>query len=372
MTPIGTAATGLHRARGAGAGVVRLHAVRIVDATGAPGAQSAASTVNVIAPLPSITTIAGPVPLDNAVFDTTPTVGGTLGAGVAHGRRGAPVPAGVTGRTTATFGTGTCPSVNIGGSASSALWSAITDANIGTGQRRYVARVENGTAYGNTSGEYRLNVVTAPTATISNATTSVMPNTTVNPQNGNPAASPNGNGIANGGLTNDNSPRVQIQFSGAFSTGVALRVKRNGGTVAVTSSRTCGLICVIVDLPSPFALGKNQGGTLAAGTPSGAGLPSGGWSFTAMAVDAAGNEGTASAGYGFSFGYHDCDFARADATYRAYNANNPHGDWANLNCSTCHTATSLAAPTPAGTLIRVPAGLSVPTAPAPSYWCRRP
>ncbi|MFO1267058.1 MAG: hypothetical protein U1F67_09975 [Rubrivivax sp.] len=346
--------------------------MRIVDATGAPGAQSAASTVNVIAPLPSIATIARPVPLDNAVFDTTPTVGGTLGA---------VLPTGAVVRLYRPASTGACTTAGVRHrhlpvgehrrQRQPALWS-ITDANIGTGQRRYVARVENGTAYGSTSGEYRLNVVTAPTATISNATTSVMPNTTVNPQNGNPAASPNGNGIANSGLTNDNSPRVQIQFSGAFSTGVALRVKRNGGTVAVTSSNDCGLNCFIVDLPSPFALGKNQGGTLAAGTPSGAGLPSGGWSFTAMAVDAAGNEGTASAGYGFSFGYHDCDFARADATYRAYNANNPHGDWANLNCSTCHTATSLAAPTPAGTLIRVPAGLSVPTAPAPSYWCRRP
>ncbi|MBL8289456.1 MAG: hypothetical protein JNL85_15860 [Rubrivivax sp.] len=342
------------------------YAVRIADATGAPGTQSTASTVNVIAPLPSVVTITGPVPLDNAVFDTTPTVSGTLGAVLPAGasvRLYRPTSLGAC--TPATFGTGTCPSVNAGGSAGSTLWS-VTDANIGTGQRRYVARVENGTAYGNTSGEYRLNVVTAPTATISNATTSVMPNTTV------AGASPNGNGIANGGLTNDNSPRVQIQFSGAFGTGVALRVKRNGSTVAVASSGSCGSNCFLVDLPSPFALVNNEGGTLAAGTPSGAGLPSAGWSFTAMAVDAAGNEGAASAGYGFSFGYIDCDFARADATYRAYNANNPHAAWAGLNCSSCHTATSLTAPTPAGTLIRVPAGITVPTAPAPSYWCRRP
>ena len=66
------------------------------------------------------------------------------------------------------------------------------------------------------------------------------------------------------------------------------------------------------------------------------------------------------------------DFARADATYRAYNSNIAHPAWAGLTCSSCHTASSATAPTPAGTMVAVPANISFPTAPATSYWCRRP
>jgi hypothetical protein len=355
------------------------YAVRILDAAGVPGTPSAAVTVNVIAPLPSVAAISGPVPLDNAVFDTTPTISGSLGAALPAGasvRLYRPTSAGAC--TPAAFGTAACPLVGSGGNAGFTPWS-VTD-SIGTGLRRYVARVENGTAYGSTSVEYRLSVAAAPTATVSSATTSVMPNTVVNAQNGNPAANPNGNGIANGGLTNDESPRVQVQFAAALGSGVTLRVRRNGvnvtGSIAIVGS--CGSNCFVVDLPSPVSLINNEGGALEAGTPSAAGLPSGPWSFTAMAVDAAGNEGTASASYSFSFGYLDCDFARADATHRsAYlqvtGTSVAHSAWAGLNCTSCHQTTNAAAVTPAGTLVRVPAGIvGVPAVRTPSYWCRRP
>ena len=349
------------------------YVVRILDAAGVPGAQSTAATVNVLAPLPSIATIGGPVPQDNAVFDTTPTIGGSLGAALPAGasvRLYRPTSAGAC--STATFGTATCPLVGSSGSAGFTPWS-LTD-SVGTGLRRYVARVENGTAYGSTSGEYRLTVATAPTATVSSATTSVMPNTFVT------GANPNGNGIANGGLTNDQSPRVLVQFSGALGTGVTLRIRRNGSNVTASATvvGSCGSNCFTVDLPSPVSLINNEGGTLEGGTPSAAGLPSGPWSFTAMAVDAAGNEGAASAGYSFSFGYIDCDFARADATHRsAYlqvtGTSVAHSAWTGLNCTSCHLTTNASAVTPAGTLVRVPAGIvGTPPVRTPSYWCRRP
>lgn len=243
------------------------------------------------------------------------------------------------------------------------------------GTRSYSARSIAGPMLGSTSFGYSLVIDTvAPAQGYSSlsATTSVMPNTTVNAQNGNPAASPNGTGVASGALTNDNSPTLRIQLNAALASGETLRIRRDGVTViSSTLGSSCGTNCYLVDLPSPVFLTNNEFGNPVSSTvPSNAGLPTS-RGFTVNVVDGAGFEGPTSATYTVQFGYHLCDFSRADATHRLFNSNVAHSSWTGANCSGCHTSSSTATPTPSGTLVRVPAGISV-SPPSPSYWCRRP
>ncbi len=344
------------------------YALRTLDAAGSPSTLTTAVTVNVIAPLPAASTIQVTGAAGGFVNTATPTVTGTLSA---------VLPAGATVRiyratganTCATIGSAACPAVGNAGTAGSSAWNFV-DANVGQGDRHYRARVENGTAYGTTSSDIAVTVDSiAPAQTFAalSATTSVMPNTTV------AGANPSGNAIANGGRTNDTSPTLRIPLNSALGSGETLRIKRNGATViGSTLGTSCGTNCYLVNLPAPVTLTNNAGGSLSLTPPSTVGLPTAAQAYTVVVVDPAGNEGAPSAAFNISFGYFDCDFARADATYRAYNSNIAHPAWAGLTCSSCHTASSATAPTPAGTMVAVPANISFPTAPATSYWCRRP
>jgi hypothetical protein len=345
------------------------YALRTLDGAAVGSTQTAPVTVNVIAALPSVATIGGPVANDGWVASTAPTISGTLGAVLPSGAS-VRVYRAFGANLCTTLGSAACPLVGTVGTVGFAAW-AFTDSNATQGQRRYRVRVENGAAYGATSAEYRLNVDTvAPTQTFGTltATTSVMPNTTVT------GAVPNGNGIASGGRTNDNSPTLRIPLNSALGSGETLRIKRNGVTViSSTLGTSCGSNCFLVDLPSTETLTNNEGGVaLSLTAPSTAGLPTAARAYTVVVVDLAGNESAASAAFNISFGYHDCDLARANATYGAYNGGAAHPAWTGLTCSSCHTASSATAPTPAGTMVAVPAGISFPTAPTTSYWCRRP
>jgi hypothetical protein len=361
------------------------YAMRTLDAAGNASAATTAVTVNVIAPLPSVLSIGGPVANDGFVADATPTVSGTLTAVLPSGAS-VRVYRATGANLCTTIGSAACPLVGTVGTVGSTLWS-FTDANAGQGQRRYRVRVENGTAYGSTSTEYRLTVDTvAPTQTFQSiaAITSVMPNTIVNAQNGNPAANPNGSGIADGARTNDNTPTLRVVLAlanGDLGSGESLRVRQGASIVVPTSITSCGTRCYDLVLPSQATITNNAGGGAVSTAVDTAGLPTASRTFTVEVLDVAGNVSAAAITHAMSFGYLDCDFARADATHRSatteagapFTPNTPHPTWTDATCSNCHTATSAAGPTPVGTLVRVPAGITgTPAVRTPSYWCRRP
>jgi hypothetical protein len=224
----------------------------------------------------------------------------------------------------------------------------------------YTARVENGSAYSATSSGVTVTIdTTAPSQTVAvlSASSSVMPNTAVTG-----AVPPNGT-ISNGGTTNDNSPRLNVQLSAALGAGESLRIKRSGINVTYTSIGSCGANCFIIDVPSPVTLTNNEGGgavintipTATSGTSA---------AYTAVVVDALSREGAVSAAFNITFNYFGCDLTRANVTYAAANSGVNHPSWTNLNCSSCHTSSTTSAPTPSGALVRVP--------PSGTYWCRRP
>lgn len=357
------------------------YALRTVDGAGTPSAQTTAVTVNILS-LPGGGAVAGPVATDGFVSDATPTVTGTL-AGTLPAGAVVRVYRALGANLCTTLGSAACPTVGTAGTAGSAAWS-FTDANAGQGQRRYRVRVENGTALGTPSTEYRLNVDTiVPTQVFQSiaANSSVMPNTTVNAQNGNPAASPNGTGIANNARTNDNTPTLRVVLAAAggdLVAGEVLRITQAGNVVTPTSITSCGSRCYDLVLPSQASITNNAAGGAVASTPVTASLPTALRTYIVAVIDQAGNQSASTASHAMSFGYLDCDFSRADATHRStylqlFGTSTAHSAWAGANCSVCHTATSATAPTPAGTLVRVPAGITgMPAVQTPSYWCRRP
>ena len=328
------------------------YTARVLDAAGNRGPNSV-QTVTVIAALPAVSSInvaysaglAAPrangtvVGNGGSIADTTPTVQGTIAFSLAGGASVTVFRGGTAVGTASTTGTN---------------WT-FTDANVGQGSRTYTARVQNGTAYGSTSSSYTVIVDTvAPTLTFSAITgsSSVMPNTTVSG-----ATTPPNGSISSGGTTNDASPALRVQLSGALGSDT-LVIRRNGTIVSAVSTVSCGTNCFSISVPAPVSLPAPLS------TPNTTTVPTAtqGYSFTVM--DAAGNEGTASTTFNVVFNYFACDLVRANATHNAVNGIN-HSSWTNLNCSGCHSTTNAAAPTPAGTLVAVP--LTTPT-----YWCRRP
>ena len=329
------------------------YTVRVLDAAGNRGANRSLG-VTVIAALPSVNAIAvaysaglaspradGTVVGSGGVMaDTTPTVQGSLSANLPVGASVAIYRAG----TTASIGTAT---------TTLSSWSFV-DANIGQGARTYTARVQNGTAYGNTSSSYTVTVDTvAPAQTFSpiTATSSVMPNTSVT------GANPTGNTISSGGTSNDSLPTFRVQLSSALGSGESLRIRRNGTEISAVSTSSCGANCFLVNALAPITLTSPP--TAATGS-----VPTATQGYTFSVVDAAGNEGTATSAFNIVFNYFSCDLVRANATYLAANGVN-HPAWTGLTCSSCHSASSATSPTPSGTMIAVPAS-------APTYWCRRP
>jgi hypothetical protein len=330
------------------------YTVRVLDAAGNRGANRTLG-VTVIAALPSVTSInvaysaglASPrtngtvVGNFGSIADTTPTVQGSLSANLPVGASVAVYRAG----TTASIGTATTTLTS---------WSFV-DANVGQGTRAYTARVENGTAYGSTSTSYTVTVDTvAPAQTFSaiTATSSVMPNTTVTG-----ATNPNGNTISSGGTSNDASPTLRVQLSGALGSGEFLRIRRNGSEISAISSVSCGSNCFLITVAAPISIPAPP----SAATGS---VPTATQGYTFAVVDAAENEGTATPAFNIVFNYFACDLVRANATRQALEGLN-HVTWTGATCSGCHSASSATSPTPAGTMVAVPSS-------SPPYWCRRP
>ena len=330
------------------------YTARVLDLANNRGADRSLG-VTVIAALPSVTSIAvaysaglaspranGTVVGNGGVIaDTTPTVQGTLSANIPVGALVAIYRAG----TTASIGTAT---------TTLASWTFV-DANVGQGSRTYTARVENGTAYGSTSSSYSVTVDTvAPAQTFSaiTGTSSVMPNTTVAG-----ATNPSNNTISSGGTSNDPSPTLRVQLSGALGSGEFLRIRRNGTEISAISSVSCGSNCFSITVAAPISIPAPP----SAATGS---VPTATQGYTFTVVDAAENEGSATPAFNIVFNYFGCDIVRANATYLAANGVN-HPAWAGLTCSGCHSASSATSPTPSGTMVAVPAT-------TPTYWCRRP
>ncbi len=332
------------------AGNTYTYTLRVRDAAGNLG-PNAQQSVTVLAALPGVNSISVSGAQNGFVASTTPNVLGSITAGV-------PVGASVRVYRDGVF-IGTASVVN------TTFFNLTDPTNLGQTQRTYTARVENGTAYGSTVSGVTVTVDTVAPATsvnITTATSSVMPNTTVT------GATPPSSAIADGGRSNDNSPRLRVQLGGATGSDV-LRVRRGGAIVSFTNAGSCGTNCFLLDVPSPVSLLNNEGGGTIANTPTpGSNPTTTNASFTVTLVDLAGNESTTSAAntYAVAFGYFDCDITRANATYNAVNGvTSGHPSWTGLTCSSCHTASSTASPTPSGTTVRV--ALSSPT-----YWCRRP
>jgi hypothetical protein len=325
------------------------YTVRVRDAAGNLGTASNVS-VNVIAALP---TISGSLSVTGAsggfVGTSTPTVTGFVSSLLP----GTPPPGG----NVRIFRNG----VSAGTATVTGTSFTFTDSARAQGSTvTYTARVENGSAYSATSSGVAVTIdTTAPsqTASVLSASSSVMPNTTVTG-----AVPPNAT-ISNGGTTNDNSPRLNVQLSAALGVGESLRIKRSGINVTYTSIGSCGTNCFIIDVPSPVTLTNNEGGGAVTNTiPAATSGTSA--AYTAVVVDALSREGTVSAAFSMTFNYFGCDLTRANVTYAAANGGVNHPSWTNLNCSSCHQSSTTSAPTPSGALVRVP--------PSGTYWCRRP
>ena len=336
------------------------YTVRVLDPADNRGASASAS-VTVIAALPSVPTIevaysaglAAPradgtaVSNGGSIADTSPTVRGTLSASLPAGASIRVYRAGAT----ATIGTAT---------PSGTTWSFV-DAGITTqGGRTFTVRVENGTAYGSTSGSYSVTVDTVvPTQTLS----ITVGESYVAPNTPRPSASvelPVNFTIPASGQTNEPSPGLRVQLSAPLGSGESLLILRDGVQVSLLGgpSNDCGTNCYRVRVASGFSIPDHTG------TPNPSN-PIGSATYTARVQDAAGNF-AASAGFSITFNYFTCDIARANATYVAANPGFNHPAWAGLRCAGCHAATNTAAgATPAGTLVTVPDT-------TPSYWCRRP
>ena len=333
------------------------YTVRVRDLAGNRGVNSSLS-VTVIAPLPSVSTIqvaysaglAAPrangtvVASGGSIADTTPTVQGTIATSLASGASVTVYRGGSAVGTATTTGTS---------------WTFV-DANIGQGTRTYTARVENGAAYGSASSSYTVIVDTvapAQTVGILNGQSFVMPNTQ------RPAGStalPVNFTIPAGGQTNDPNPVLVVQLAAPLGSDI-LVILRNG----VEISRNTGLVsdtctnCYRVFAASGFSI------PAPATTPNTSSHPIGSATYTAHIEDAAGNL-VASSGFSVTFAYFDCDIARANATYGAFNNGAAHPAWSGSRCAGCHGATNTAVgATPAGTLVAVPRTTA-------TYWCRRP
>ncbi len=139
-----------------------------------------------------------------------------------------------------------------------------------------------------------------------------------------------------------------------------IEVYRGAGT------SSCGTNCYRMTISSGLSI------PAPATAPNTSGNPIDTRVFVARVEDAAGNA-VQSANFSIVFGYHTCDFGRADATYKAVNgAATAHTAWtATLSCDGCHAGVRTSAGglqpgiTSSGSLVPVPST-------TPTYWCRRP
>jgi hypothetical protein len=358
------------------------YAARTVDSAGNAGATGAAISVNVLAPMPTTSIrveysagLAAPrangtvVPSGDPIADTTPTVAGTASAAL---------PAGASVRVYRALGPSTCTSTTLGSGACTFMGTATfstatawsindTDATAGQGTRRYMARVENGSAYSAATSLYSVVVDTvAPAVTpmsIARARSSVMPGIATRASGD---QFPLNDIVPNGQRTNDATPNLEVQLAAALGSNEIVILRDGVEVYRGAGTSSCGTNCYRMtvssglSIPAPATLPNTTANPIDTRT------------FVARVEDAAGNF-VASANFSIAFGYHNCDFQRADATHKAIvGPATSHGTWTStLACNDCHvgvrtsTGAAQTGATSVGSLVPVPST-------TPTYWCRRP
>ncbi len=351
------------------------YSAQVIDSAGNAGAigQSRAVTVNTTVPLPgvgvAITTVNGvafggaaSVPVNN---DSTPTLAGTIERALSGNE--------VVRVYQNSEAVGTA-------SASGTSWT-FTSVAVPDGTHSFNARVElSATVFGATLNKVSIPIDTAPptqkvtlTATSNEkpflAVTGFLPTSPGQPPNPVPATKPPGPNIANGAITNDTRPTIQVVLSPGLASGERLEITRNTpSTVANFFPRTftaagnnCGANCfsfedtsnnVSIALPAT----GNSNGAPGIVAPNGTSV-----TYSARVIDVANNPGTPTT-LTFSFGYFECDQGRALA--RVNTIRHAHVLWPdNVDvCAACHTGGV------SGRFVAVPP----PTSKEPRYWCTVP
>ncbi|MFT3914154.1 MAG: hypothetical protein QM704_08545 [Anaeromyxobacteraceae bacterium] len=337
------------------------HTVNLILATSLPNATitSAAVSGTGSPTRPNGTVVAS----GGAIPDTTPTLTVTLAAALPAGYQVEVL------RDGAQAGTplSTCASP-----------CTFTDSGATQGLHAYTVHTLAGPIAGTASGTYSLTVDTvAPAQTITlNQVRSDFAPTTAPAGATNPAS----NLIANGGNTDDATPIFRFTLSGALGAGESISLRRGTTPLVVTPSNVCGANCYEASLDTGLTVVDTTSTALPAYNPASPALqPVSGSpvSFNIRVVDAAGNEGTATAAFTVNVGYFRCDQARADAAYLAVNGiNHSTISFAGntlASCIGCHAQPTapghpVGGATPAGFFVAVPA---TPSA-VERYWCGRP
>ena len=326
--------------------------LQVRDAAGNVSVSQPSQTVTILAALPTISNI-------EVAYSAGLTAPRTNGTVVASGGSIADTTPTVQGTISAALPTGASVRIYRGGIAIRALtpvstaWS-FDDDDIGQGTRTYTARVENGTAYGSTSGGYTVTVDTvAPAAPLSitlrandrpfeNVSTTISG--TVN--------------ISSGATTGEVDPQITVTFA-ALPAGERIRVFRNGSQVGGDHTVAGSTTYTVEDAPvltRPSSAPTSTSGVAV--------------SYTVKQVDAAGNESTVSAGTTFSvtINYLACNQTRAlslqvNATHSA--------NWATTSAASCRGCHSAPVGTPTATGLIPAPGLGGASTPTSYYWCRK-
>jgi len=294
------------------------------------------------------------------------------------GTASAALPAGASVRVYRALGPSTCTSTTLGSGACTFMGTATfstatawsindTDATAGQGTRRYMARVENGSAYSAATSLYSVVVDTvAPAVTpmsIARARSSVMPGIATRASGD---QFPLNDIVPNGQRTNDATPNLEVQLAAALGSNEIVILRDGVEVYRGAGTSSCGTNCYRMtvssglSIPAPATLPNTTANPIDTRT------------FVARVEDAAGNF-VASANFSIAFGYHNCDFQRADATHKAIvGPATSHGTWTStLACNDCHvgvrtsTGAAQTGATSVGSLVPVPST-------TPTYWCRRP
>ncbi len=339
-------------------GVTYTYALRLRDAAGNLSVSNPSQQVTVIAPLPTISSIAVSGATGGFVADTTPQINGSISAGLPS------VPAGAVVRV---FRGGV--SIGTASVVNTTFWN-ITDSTTTTSvARTYTARVELGTAYSATSS----GVAVTPDVAAPGQTVTLSVTAGAEPFNNTVGASSNTQFTS--GDTSDPRPRIVVQLSGALSGGTttapeSISLTRNNLSFTATST-TCpsgvaaNSFCYIDTTQSSTLTSTPTILTATTVTaPNTAGLPTAGVVYRARVVDSVGNQGTQVATGTIVTDYVDCNQARATAANVSHITISTYTG----SCFGCHktySGANTAAPTPSGTIIPVPQT-------TPVYYCRRP
>lgn len=190
------------------AGAQYAYTARVVDAAGNLGALSGAATVTVVTGLPTVTVTRAAndndatIPANGFTTDNTPTLQGTLSAGLGNGQLVRLLRDGVA------LGAASVNGTN---------WTFTDAAGASNGAHAYTARSEQGTVFSAASAGYTFTVDT------------VTPTQTANVTQISDDISGN---LADGASTSDTTPTVAGTLSAALGSNESLQVLRNSAVVA--------------------------------------------------------------------------------------------------------------------------------------------